>query len=104
LPLAAFACIVTLSSDLFPAATSTGLTLRMPHTEFRNGYVAGWQSIKGREPTPAFPMFHVPDGETPYRAGIALGVRDAVASIAKRAGARGIDDWFENALRRPLSP
>jgi hypothetical protein len=73
----------------------------MPHTEFRNGYVAGWQSIKGREQPSDFPIFHVPDGETPYRAGIALGVRDAVASLAKKAGTdRWIDDWFDNALRR----
>jgi hypothetical protein len=73
----------------------------MSHTEFRNGYIAGWQSIRaGEEPT-AFPTFDVPDGQTPYRAGIALGVRDAIASIAKKAGSdRWIDDWFDNALRR----
>jgi hypothetical protein len=53
----------------------------MSHTEFRNGYLAGWESIKGREQPTAFPMTYVPDGETPYRAGVASGVRDAVASI-----------------------
>jgi hypothetical protein len=76
----------------------------MSHTEFQNGYLAGWQSIRASEQPSDFPAFQIREGETPYRAGIALGVRDAVASIAKRAGARGIDDWFENALRRPLSP
>jgi hypothetical protein len=73
----------------------------MPHSEFRNGYVAGWQSIRGREPTTVVPMFYVTDGETPYRAGIALGVRDALASIAKRASTDpSIDDWLDNALWR----
>jgi hypothetical protein len=73
----------------------------MPHAEFRNGYIAGWQSVKGREQPNAFPMFHVPDGETPYRAGVALGVRDAVTSIAEKAGTEpSIDDWFDDALRR----
>jgi len=61
----------------------------MPHAEFRSGYIAGWQSIKGGEQPTAFPMTHVPDGETPYRAGVALGVRDAIASIP-----------LEDALRR----
>jgi hypothetical protein len=73
----------------------------MPHTEFRNGYVAGWRSIKGREPPTASPMFHVPAGETPYRAGVALGVRAAIASIAEKVSAEpSIDDWFDDALRR----
>jgi hypothetical protein len=76
--------------------------LRMPHTEFRNGYVAGWQSIRGRDRPTAFPMFHVPEGETPYRAGIASGVRDAiVASIPEKAGTEpSIEDWLDDALRR----
>jgi hypothetical protein len=73
----------------------------MPHTEFRNGYIVGWQSVKGREQPTAFPMFHVPDGETPYRAGVAMGVRDAVTSIAEKPGTEpSIDDWFDDALRR----
>jgi hypothetical protein len=73
----------------------------MPHAEFRCGYIAGWQSIKGREQPATFPVFHVSDGETPYRAGIAFGIRDAVASLAKKAGTeRSIDDWFDDALRR----
>jgi hypothetical protein len=74
----------------------------MPHAAFRTGYVAGWQSIKGREQPSVFPMIHVPDGKTPFRAGIALGVRDAVASIAaeKRGTEPSIDDWLDNALRR----
>jgi hypothetical protein len=77
----------------------------MPHTEFRNGYIAGWQSIRaGEEPT-AFPVVRLPDGQTPYRTGIALGVRDAVASLAKQAGTElSVDKWLDDALRRPLSP
>jgi hypothetical protein len=75
--------------------------LRISHTEFRNGYVAGWQSIRGRAQPTSFPTFLVPEGETPYRAGIASGVRDAVASIAEKAGTEpSIDDWLDNALRR----
>jgi hypothetical protein len=75
----------------------------MSHAEFQSGYMAGWQSIKSREQPTAFPMFHVPEGETPYRAGVALGVRDAVASIAEKAGAEpSIDDWFDDALRRQV--
>jgi hypothetical protein len=73
----------------------------MSPTEFRNGYIAGWQSIRAGEQPAAFPVFQVREGETPYRAGIAFGVRDAIASIAKKRGSdRWIDDWFENALRR----
>jgi hypothetical protein len=95
-----FSGIVTLSSNLIPTATDTG-DVAIPHTEFRNGYLAGWRSIKGREQPTAFPMYHVPDGETPYRAGVALGVRDAFASIAEKAGAEhSIDDWIDEALRR----
>jgi hypothetical protein len=45
-------------------------------------------------------VFHVSDGETPYRAGIAFGIRDAVASLAKAGTERSIDDWFDDALRR----
>ena|ERR1700722_10647650 len=83
------------------ASTIMVRLLRMPQTEFQNGYVAGWQSIRGRDQPSDLPDFHVPDGETPYRAGIALGVRDAVASIAKKRGSdRWIDEWFDNALRR----
>jgi hypothetical protein len=75
--------------------------LRMPQTEFKNGYVAGWQSIRAGDQPSDFPMFLVREGETPYRTGIASGVRDAVASIAKKRGSdRWIDDWFDNALRR----
>jgi hypothetical protein len=73
----------------------------MPHTEFRNGYIAGWKSIKGREQPNVFPMTRVPEGETPYRAGVAAGVREAVASLAEKAGTEpSIDDWFDDALRR----
>jgi hypothetical protein len=73
----------------------------MPYTEFQNGYVAGWQSIRGRDQPSDFPVFQVPEGETPYRAGIAIGVRDAVASLAKKTGTElSIDDWFDDALRR----
>jgi hypothetical protein len=83
----------------FPPATIT--LLRMPQTEFQNGYIAGWQSIRADEQPPDFPVFQVQEGETPYRAGITLGVRDAVASIAKKTGNdRWMDDWFDNALRR----
>jgi hypothetical protein len=48
-----------------------------------------------------FPMFLVPEGDTPYRAGIALGIRDAIASIPDKAGTEpSMEDWFNDALRR----
>jgi hypothetical protein len=73
----------------------------MPHTEFRNGYVAGWQSIRADDQPVAFPVFQVREGETPYRAGIAFGVRDAIASIAVKPDTQpSIDDWLDQALRR----
>jgi hypothetical protein len=79
----------------------TSLLARMPYAEFQNGYVAGWQSIRGRDQPSDFPGFQVPEGETPYRAGIAIGVRDAVASLAKKTGTElSIEDWFDDALRR----
>jgi hypothetical protein len=97
----AYDCIVSPRSNLPSIGDIAGLLLRMPHTEFQNGYVAGWQSIRADEQPPDFPVFQVPEGETPYRAGIALGVRDAIASIAKKRGSdRWIDDWLDHALRR----
>jgi hypothetical protein len=66
------------------------------NTEFQNGYLAGWEPIKGRERPVAFPMFDVPEAETSYLAGVALGVRDAVASISEPRTEPSIDDWLES--------
>lgn len=93
---------MTLRSNLPSIGDIAGLLLRMPHTEFRKGYVAGWQSVRGRDQPSDFPVFQVQEGETPYRAGIALGIRDAVASIItmKQGTEPSIADWLDNALRR----
>jgi hypothetical protein len=76
----------------------------VPETTFKNGYIAGWQSIRGAEPAPDAPPFQVPAGATPYLAGVALGVRDACNSIpAKRDKENSIDEWLDGALRRRRS-
>ena len=68
--------------------------IRITH---KNGQEVGLMERDG----PTAVEFDVPEGETPYRAGVALGVRDAVASIAEKAGTEpSIDDWFDDALRR----
>jgi hypothetical protein len=91
--------IVVLCSNLLSTGDNhivANATNRIPKWLYR-----GWQSIRADEQPPDFPVFQVQEGETPYRAGITLGVRDAVASVAKKTGSdRWIDDWFDNALRR----
>jgi hypothetical protein len=73
----------------------------MPKIALKDGYIAGWQSIRGVEPLPDIPPYQVPVGQTPYLAGVALGVRDACSSIsAQRTGGTSIDEWLDGALRR----
>jgi hypothetical protein len=59
--------------------TGTKTLTPMPHTTFKKGYIAAWQAIRGNDPVPTIPTHHVPAGQTPYRAGVARGVRDALA-------------------------
>jgi hypothetical protein len=76
----------------------------MPQATFKKGYIAGWHSIRGAEATPDIPPYNVPAGQTPYLAGVALGVRDACASIpAQQTKKTLIDDWLDGALRRRSS-
>jgi hypothetical protein len=76
----------------------------VPKTTFKNGYIAGWQSIWGVVSVPDTPPYQVPAGQTPYLAGVAMGVRDACASIAlKRDKENSIDEWLDGALRRRRS-
>ena len=76
----------------------------MPQATFKNGYVAGWQSIRGAEPVPDIPQYHVPAGQTPYLAGVALGVRDACAYVpAQRDKETLIGEWLDGALLRRRS-
>jgi hypothetical protein len=73
----------------------------VPETSFKDGYIAGWQSIRGAEAVPDIPPYHVPAGATPYLAGVALGVRDACAYVpAQRDRDKEIDEWLDDALRR----
>jgi hypothetical protein len=73
----------------------------MPRIAFKDGYIAGWQSIWGAEPLLDSPPYQVPAGQTPYLAGVALGVRDACASLsAQRGKETSIDEWLDGALRR----
>jgi hypothetical protein len=81
-----------------------GTTNKMPQDAFKNGYVAGWQSIRGADPVPDIPPYQVPAGQTPYLAGVALGVRDACAYIpAQRDKETSIGDWLDGALQRRRS-
>jgi hypothetical protein len=76
----------------------------MPQTTFKNGYIAGWQSIRGDEPVPNIPPFHVPAGQTPRLAGVALGVRDACAYVpAQRDKETWMGEWLDGALQRRRS-
>jgi hypothetical protein len=75
----------------------------MPRIAFKDGYIAGWQSIWGAEPLLDIPPYQVPGGQTPYLAGVSLGVRDACASMSeRRAKGTSIDEWLDSALRRGL--
>jgi hypothetical protein len=78
--------------------------INMPHFAFRNGYFAGWCSIKGSEPIPNMPPCIIPPGEAPFRAGLSQGVRDALASATstEEDAAAAIDQLLERAIRRSL--
>jgi hypothetical protein len=56
----------------------------MPQNAFKNGYLAGWRSIRGSEEPPEVPAYQ-PGAGNPYREGVAQGVRDAGA-LAKPSG------------------
>ena len=51
----------------------------MPKNIFTKGFLDGWTSIRGNEPAPPVPAYSAEPGENPYRAGVALGVREASA-------------------------
>jgi hypothetical protein len=74
----------------------------MPQNAFRQGFLAGWSSIRGDEPAPILPAFSAEPGRDPYRAGIARGVKEAQAEPAA-SDAGTLDTWIDGALRRPLS-
>jgi len=72
----------------------------MPQNVFRRGFLDGWSSIRGSEPAPTIPACSLEPGGDPYRAGVALGVREAHASPRTAVtGPSAIETWFDNALR-----
>jgi hypothetical protein len=72
----------------------------MPQNAFRRGFLDGWSSIRGSEPAPTIPPCPLEPGRDAYRAGVALGVREAQASPKSEVtGASAIETWFDNALR-----
>jgi hypothetical protein len=73
----------------------------MPQGVFRDGYMAGWQWIRGHDEVPAIPVYSVSEDETPYRAGVLKGVRDACASPRKPVTkSEQIENWLDRALHR----
>jgi hypothetical protein len=72
----------------------------MPQSAFRRGFLDGWSSIRGSEPAPTIPPCSLEPGRDAYRAGVALGVREAQANPKSAvSGQSAIDTWFYNALQ-----
>jgi hypothetical protein len=71
----------------------------MPQNAIRRGFLDGWSSIRGSEPAPAIPPCSLEPGGDAYRAGVALGVREAQVNPKSAWGPSAIDTWFDNALR-----
>jgi hypothetical protein len=70
---------------------------------FTKGFVDGWSYLRGDEPAPATPAYSAESGSEPYRAGIALGVREACSKARLTStvtGTSAIDGWIDCALRR----
>ena len=59
----------------------------MDHEAFRQGYIAGWRSVKGADANPDVPEGPALDGASMYLVGFARAVRDAKA-VALRPMAR----------------
>jgi hypothetical protein len=78
--------------------------IHMPQKDFMDGYIAGWRAIREAEQIPSIPAYSVVAGETPYRAGVIQGVRDARAFAPSKSNsaAAAIDDLFDRALRRAI--
>jgi hypothetical protein len=73
----------------------------MPQRAFHDGYLAGWQWIRGDDDAPAIPVYCASEDETPYRAGILKGIRDACASPQKSVtNCEQMKNWLGRALQR----
>jgi hypothetical protein len=77
----------------------------MPDKAFKEGYVAGWRSVRGADGIAAMPSR--PNGavNSAFRCGVTQGVADALrcgsaGSAASDVGA-DLDAWFDRALARP---
>jgi hypothetical protein len=77
----------------------------MPDKAFRQGYVAGWRSVRGTDGISAMPSR--PNGvvDSAFRCGVTQGVADALrtgsAVTAASAAGADLDAWFDRALARP---
>jgi hypothetical protein len=75
----------------------------MPQNAFRRGFLDGWSFLRGDEPAPPAPAYSIELGSDPYRAGVALGTREACSKARLKSSAAtksAIDSWLDNALRR----
>jgi hypothetical protein len=66
---------------------------------FRDGYFAGWHSIRGDKPLVS-PTYVPTPREAAFRMGVARGVRDAVAPSFSISNRPNIEAWIDSALRR----
>jgi hypothetical protein len=77
----------------------------MPQRAFSDGYIAGWQWIRGNDEAPTIPVYSASKGETPFRTGVMKGLRDACASPRKLVtNSEQIEDWLGRALQRGPIP
>jgi hypothetical protein len=68
---------------------------------FKEGYLAGWRSIRGAASPPPISCFTAPlPGETPFRVGFILGVRDGWRGGSPSGASSNIDDWIMHLSER----
>ncbi len=73
----------------------------MPDNLFKQGYIAGWRSIRGIDDIAAIPPRPDGVGETAFRYGVTQGVADAIRTgCTVRGGSADFDAWFDRALHR----
>jgi hypothetical protein len=66
-----------------------------PRHAFKEGYPAGWRSIRGAASPPPISCLTAPlPGETPFRVGFILGVRDGWRGGSPSGASSNIDDWI----------
>jgi hypothetical protein len=94
-----------LASRLYAPDVAILRCLDISREASKEGYLAGWRSIRGAASPPPIPSFTAPlPGETPFRAGFILGVRAGWRPGSPSGASNNIDDWIDHALRRALRP